>query len=175
MNELLYEYRISSRKPDRKFKVPRWVLGERLEIFWLSVIKIRALIFLHFGYDPDCKNIDQSPFHGNEAGSKACNTLALKGAPTVPLIENHAATRTRWSLNSITMSSAEKIKRRLPGFEIMFQADGHELEAKLQIYVFAKGLPFRVTVVTGPKGSYREEPLLNFLERHLVNWGPGRR
>ena len=80
----LHEYRISSRKPNRKFKVPRWALSERLEIFGLSFIRIRTMISLHFGYDPDCRDIDQSPFHGNEAGSKACDTLALKGAPTVP-------------------------------------------------------------------------------------------
>ena len=137
--------------------------------------KVRKLILLHFGYDPDCRNIDQSPFHGNEAGSKACNTLALKGAPTVPLIENHAATRERISLNSVTMSSVERIRRRLPGFELMFMADAHVLEARLHMYVFAKGLPFKVTVVTGPKGSYREEHIINFLEAHLEKWGPGRR
>ena len=171
VNQLLYEYRISSRKPNRTFKVPRWVLSERLEIFWISIIKIRCMIFLHFGYDPVCRNIDQSPFHGDEAGSKACDTLALKGAPTVPLIENHAATRTRVSLNSVTVSSEEVIHKQLPGFEMMFQAQGHELEGKLQLFVFAKGLPFRVTVVTGPKGSYREEHLLNFLETHLEKWG----
>ena len=73
----------------------------------------------------------------------------------MPLIENHAATRERWSLNSVTMSSEEKIRTRLPGFEVTFQADGHKLEGELQAYVFEKGLPFRVTVVTGPKGSYR--------------------
>ena len=85
LNELLSEYRISDRIPNRKFKVPRWVLGERLEIFWITVAKVRKLIMLTFGYDPDCRNIDQSPSHSNEAGSKACNTLALKGAPTLPL------------------------------------------------------------------------------------------
>lgn len=175
LNALLAEYRISSRIPNRKFKVPRYVLAERLEIFWISVAKVRKLISLKWGYDPDCRNIDQSPFHANEAGSKACNTLALKGAPTVPLIENHAATRERWSLNSVTFSSTEKIRRRLPGFELMFLAQGHVLEGRLQMYVFNKALPFKVTVVTGPKGSYREEHILNFLEAHLERWGPGRR
>ena len=62
------------------------------------LIKNRAL--MKFGYDPDMRNIDQSPFHRNEAGSAARNTLALTGAPIVPLIENHAATRERWSLTS---------------------------------------------------------------------------
>ncbi len=102
---LLAEYRISSRRPNRKYKVPRTTLAERLEIYWIIVAKLRKLIMLHFGYDPVCRNVDQSPFHMNEAGSAECNTFALKGAPTVPHIENHAATRERWSLNSITDSS----------------------------------------------------------------------
>ena len=109
LNELLHEYRLSDRRPNRKFKVPRWVLAERLVIEWLSIAKLRQLVILTWGHDPDCRNIDQSPFHGNEAGRKACNTLALRGAPTVPLIENHAATRERWSLNSVTMSSEERV------------------------------------------------------------------
>ena len=33
LNRLLLRYRIVDRKPNRKFKVPRWVLAERLEIF----------------------------------------------------------------------------------------------------------------------------------------------
>ena len=32
LNALLAEYRLSSRKPNRKFKVPRWVLGEKAEV-----------------------------------------------------------------------------------------------------------------------------------------------
>ena len=33
LNQLLLQHRIVWRKPNRKFKVPRWVLAERLEIF----------------------------------------------------------------------------------------------------------------------------------------------
>ena len=100
LNILLANYRLSSRVPNRKFKVPRDVLADRLCRFWISLFSIRAFIHELFGYDPDIRNLDQSPFHGNEAGSAATNTLALKGAPIVPLIENHAATRERWSLIS---------------------------------------------------------------------------
>ena len=171
LNTVLRVNRISDRLPNRKFKVPRWVLGERLEIFWLIVFKLRLLIKLVFGYDPDAKNVDQSPFHGNEAGSKEISTLALKGAPTVPLIENHAATRERMSLNSITDSSEARVRQQVPGFEIMFRADGKQVEAKLAAYVYSKGLPFRVTVVTGPSGSYKESDILNFLENTHIRVG----
>ena len=79
---------------------------------------------LTFGNDPRFRNVDQSPFHGNGARSQKSNTIALKGAPTVPLIENHAATRDRVSLNSMTDSSPERISQELPGFELMFKAEG---------------------------------------------------
>ena len=45
---------------------------------------------------------------------------------------------------------------------------------KLQAYVVSKGLPFKVSVVTGPSGSYREHDILNFLEKWLLPWGAGR-
>ena len=126
INDCLDEYSISQRKPNRKFMVPRPVLCERLKIFWIVMAKIRKMIILHHGYDPKMRNIDQSPFHGNEAGSAECNTLALTGAPTVPLIEDHAATRERWSLNSITDSSKERVRKELPGFELMFKFEGKD-------------------------------------------------
>ena len=149
LSSFLNEYRLVSRKPNRKFKVPRVVLAERLKIFWLVTAKLRKLVQLTFGYEPNMRNVDQSPFHGNEAGSAACNTIALKGAPTVPLIENHAATRSRWSLNSVTDSSRERIARQLPGFELMFKAEGKVVEARLQAHVDSQRLSFKVSVVTG--------------------------
>ena len=57
-------------------------------------------------------NIDQAPFHRNEAGSAATSTLAIMGAHTVPLVENHAATRQRCSLTTVTDSNGQtRIKR----------------------------------------------------------------
>ena len=70
IKDFLVENRLTSRKHNRKFKVPRWVLSERLRIFCISVAKVRSMVMEHGGYDPDFRNIDQSPFHMNEAGSK---------------------------------------------------------------------------------------------------------
>ena len=174
LKSFMDEYRLVVRKPNRKFKVPRVVLAERLKIFWLIKAKLRKLVQLTFGYDPQFRNVDQSPFHGNEAGSAECNTIALKGAPTVPLIENHAATRSRWSLNYVTDSSSERIARELPGCELMFKAEGKVMEARLQAHVASQGLSFKVSVVTGPSGACREHDILDFLEKWLLPWGPGR-
>ena len=176
INAFLDEYRISQRRPNRKFKVPREVLKQRLKIFWLMLAVIRTIIDYHHGYDPKMRNIDQSPFHRNEAGSAEYNTLALKGAPTVPLIEDHAATRERWSLNSVTDSCAERVRDELPGFEAMFKFEHRgKKQAELQDYVDSLNLPFKVSVVTGPSGSYKEEDIIAFLEKWLLPWGPGRK
>ena len=78
------------------------------------------------GYDPHMRTLDQSPFHMNEPGSKVCGTIAMKGAPKIPLLENHGAFRERWSLNSMTDSNKERINSgQLPGFECMFKATGN--------------------------------------------------
>ena len=55
----------------------------------------------------------------------------------------------------------------------MFRADGKHLECRLQQHTFGKALSFRVTVVTGPSGSYKEEDILIFLEHHLEPWVSG--
>ena len=175
INAFLDEYRISQRRPNRKFKVPREVLKQRLKIFRLMLAVIRTIINYWHGYDPKMRNVDQSPFHRNEAGSAEYNTLALKGAPTVPLIEDHAATRERWSLNSVTDSCEERVREELPGFEVMFKFEhGGKKQAELQDYVDSLNLPFKVSVVTGPSGSYKEEDIIAFLEKWLLPWGPGR-
>ena len=44
------------------------------------------------------------------------------GSTTVPLIENHASTRERWSLSTVTDSN-EKRAIECPGFEIMMKAE----------------------------------------------------
>ena len=95
---------VSFRKPNRKWKVPKDVLLERCQIFWSNVFRVRALILAKFGYDPALWNFDQSPYHMNEAGSKETGTLALRGQPVVVLKEGHAATRARWSMNTMCIS-----------------------------------------------------------------------
>ena len=70
---------------------------------------------------------------------------------------------------------AERIPKELLGFELMFKAEGKVKEGKLQAHVASKGLlPFKVSVVTGPSGSYREHDILDFLDKWLLPWGQGR-
>ena len=78
--------------------MPTTVVSESAAQIWQrsrEPCRLKQNNAIAFGYEPICTNIDQSPFHHNEAGSQELGTLALKGAYTVPLIESHAATRCR--------------------------------------------------------------------------------
>ena len=78
----------------------------------------------------------------------------------MPLVENHESTRERWSLNSVTDSCRARIESgKFPGFEVMFKATGQIKAKKLQEHVDQMNVPFKVSVVTGPSGSYKEEDI----------------
>ncbi len=163
-----YEYGLSMRKPNRKYKVPKAVLEQRLEIGWLNLARVRTLCIDIHGYDPEMENWDQSPFHNNEVGSQNAPTLAVAGTIEVPLIENHSATRERWSGCFTTWSSAELIlEEGPPGCELMFKAEGHIIELRIREHIRSRGFGPWLTVCTAPKGSYRADDVLNFLEAHL--------
>ena len=80
-----HEYGLSLRKPNRRYKVSRAVLAERLQIGWLNVYRVRAAVAALKSYDPHMENWDQSPFHHNETGSENKPTLAVAGLE-VPLV-----------------------------------------------------------------------------------------
>ena len=63
-------------------------------------------------------------------------------------------------------TSSEERAAKIPPLECMFKASGDQLERKLQHYIRGRG--DWLTVVTGPKGSYREEHILNYLENTLT-------
>ncbi len=172
IREWMREYRVSLRQPNRKWKVPRDVLVQRLETFWSNVFRVRQLCLLAHGHEPIFENFDQSPFHMNEAGSKEAGTLAVRGAPIVPLKEGHAATRERWSAQTMTTSCPARAAA-IPPFELMFKARGDRLAKGLRASIPAWA-PW-LTIVTGPRGSYREEHILNYMETVLEPWAPGRK
>ena len=165
-------YGISFRKPNRKWKVARHVLAERLRITWENTCRVRALALEVLGYDLDLDNLDQSPFHMNEAGSQAQKSLCIRGGGVVPLKEGHAQTRERWTLQTTTTSNAQRA-RNIPPVEVMFKADGELIRTRLQPSIPAWA-PW-LTVVTSPKASYREDDVLDFIENRLEDMTPGRR
>ena len=90
------DYGLSMKQANRKYAVPRGVIKQRLEIFWVVLFRIRLFIQLSFGYDPLILNADQSPFHHNETGSQGKATLAVKGSK-VPVVEGNSDVKLRWT------------------------------------------------------------------------------
>ena len=108
--------------------MPKAVLRERLTLYRLNVARVRALC-MFVGYDPEIDNFDQTPFHANESGSQNTATLAVAGT-VVPVVEGHADTRERWTLNLFTLSSLERLQRHAAPHsycECLFKASGESL------------------------------------------------
>ena len=61
---------MSVKKPNRQWKVPKHVLNLRLDCFWISVFRVRALCVEIHRYDPEIENFDQTPYYHNECGSR---------------------------------------------------------------------------------------------------------
>ena len=99
------------RLANRKYQVPRHVLKERLEVFWVNLFRLRQLIQLKFGYDPLIMNFDQSPFHHNETGSQNKPTLSVRGA-NVPVVEGNSDVKSRWTANLSTVSNYDAMAER---------------------------------------------------------------
>ena len=88
----------------RQYKVPRRVQGERVEICWLNSVRVRALRVEAHGYDPEVENWDQTPYRKNGTGSQNARTPAVAESFELPIVENHSATRERWTGNVRTFS-----------------------------------------------------------------------
>ena len=167
-----FQYRVSLRQPNRKWSVPRHIMKERLEIVWCNIFKIRRLMARCFGYDPIIENFDQSPFHMNEVGSKAAGSLTICGGGSVALVEGHAATRERWSANTM-VASRPAVAGRLPPLQLMFKAaTGARILPKLKEAVPAWASWLSVEV--SPSGSYNEGDILNYLDLVLDEMTPDR-
>ena len=169
------EYGLSMRLANRKYQVSRHIVKERMEIFWVVLFRIRKFIALVFGYDPLLLNFDQSPFHHNETGSQNRPTLAVRGS-TVPVVEGNSDVKSRWTGNFTTQSRfTGSSGGPMPPAECMFKAekDG-TVDARLQAFLRSRGFPKWFTVTVGPKGSYREQDVIEFLQKHLEPWKPGR-
>ena len=163
------------RKANRKYKVPKAVMAERLDIGWCNGARVRALCFAVHGYEPEMVNWDQSPFHNNESGSANTSTLAVAGG-LVPLVEGHAATRERWTANLTTFSNKERLSKDGPPYcEFVFKAAGDVMQLRLREYIRSRGYGPWVSVATTDKGSYKTPDILNFLETHLPSMSGSRR
>jgi hypothetical protein len=180
------EFGLSFRRANRKYAVPRSVQKERLEIFWVILFRLRFFILRVFGYDPVIINFDQSPFHNNETGSQDKPTLNVRNAK-VPIVEGNAEVKARWTANLTTVSKFKLEQAsdpqslpvqgnyQKPFHEMMFKAarDGI-VYGRLQEFIRSRGFPSWISVTVAPKGSYREQDVIEFLNKHLDEWTEGR-
>jgi hypothetical protein len=161
------EYGLSMRNANRKYMVPKWVMGERLEIAWKNIARIWALCHACHGYDPQMKNWDQCPFHSNETGSADLKTLAVSGSVVIPLVEGHADTRKRWTTNLVTFSDTARIQQDGPPYcEFVFKG-GEKLELRLRQFFRERGVGPWLSVATTDSGSYKMPDVIKFLKTHL--------
>jgi hypothetical protein len=171
------EYGLSMRQANRKYEVPRKIQKERLDIFWVTLFRIRKFILLNFGYDPLICNWDQSPFHHNETGAQDKPTLCVR-ADKVPVVQGNSDSKARWTANLWTQNkfTEEQMKtKELTRAECMFKAekDG-TVSARLKAFLRSRGIHGWFTSTVGPKGSYREDDIISFLQKHLDPWMDGR-
>ena len=155
-------YGVSLVKPTARYKVSRVRLLARLRVMWLGVLRVRLLALATLKRDLKAWGIDQKPLHMNEAGSKQLKGLALAGE-TLDLKENVAATRERVSLMTlVTSDEAEATWQTVP-VELLFKGKKDGILRGCR--ALKTGL--RITFQHAPKGSYRLEHVLRFLEQHL--------
>ena len=169
------DYGLSLRKANRKFAVPREVLKVRLELFWVSLFRLRKLAKLCLGYEPDMWNFDRSPYHHNESGSQNKATLGVRGS-TIPVVEGTDDVRTRWTAQLTTCSSATAIAAgHIPPAECMFKGTREgTIHKRLAEHRRQRCFPKWLTVGISEKGSYREHDVITWLREHLEEWTEGR-
>ena len=169
------DYGLSMRSANRKYEVARPVVKERFEIFLISLYRLRLFIFKAFGYMPHIENFDQSPYHNNETGAQNKPVLGVRGSK-IPIVEGNNDVKKRWTGNLTTFSDTSRIERgSLPYCELCFKAESDgRLNARLQDFHRSRGFPSWFSVTTSPKGSYREQDIVAFLDKHLEKMTEGR-
>ena len=146
----------------------------RLKYMWGNNIRVRKAAVMLLGHDLFIDGIDEKGIHYNESGSKCTRTLDIIGAPAVTLKQNHADTRKRVTIMTFVSNEerAAKRRRKLP-LELLFQSKTAKTKSKvLRNAKLPKDLDMSATV--GPKGSYREEHVVAYLERWLQPWSEER-
>ena len=152
-------------------------MKERMELFWVTLFRIRQLAVLAFGKDPVLQNFDQSPYHHNESGSQNKATLGVRGS-LVPVVEGNCDCKSRWSANLSTRSdlgTADFADVQMPMSECMFQGvrDG-TMHRRMNEHCRKMKFPKWFTVSFSEKGSYRECDVIAFPKKHLEEMKPGR-
>ena len=158
------------RKPNCKFKISWGALKVRCAATWLNVQRVQQLAKRVLGRELPVEGIDEKPIHLNEGGSKDVRTLAVVGEDDVELRRNHSHTRERATIMTSTTSDLAKAEHpsRLP-IELMKKAGSARPLKGIK-------LPndMSASVTWAPKGSYRHDDILGYIQRWCEEWTEAR-
>ena len=166
------DYHVVLRRPNAKWKVSYPVLVTRLRAMFRNLYIVRWLATYLLGHDLSTSicGIDEKPLHFNESGSKMQSILEVEGTGGVRLRRNHAQSRER--LTVMTYVTSNPVQASAPEMlPIEFLVKGKTTRS-LQKVVAPNDM--RVSVTFGEKGSYRNEHILEYLNRWLEPWTPKR-
>ena len=163
------QHRICLRKPNRRYKISRQQMAERLQAMWRNNIRVRALAYFTLGQkDLIIQGIDQKGLHRNEVGSKGGPSLETEGTTKASVVENHAHTRDRFTVMTMVISDAALASSQLH-LEILFKSSAkNPQDAKCLKQMPAESMNVSYTI--GPRGSYRLEHVLGYLTTALSPW-----
>ena len=151
-----------------RYKCARAVRKHRLKIYFSNMIVIKYFFWKLYGVTLVHEQMDQKGVHFNESGSKNQPTLELADRMEVPLVENHAQTRERMSMMTITVSDLVRYGKKLP-LEMMFKLKTNRMLKDLYVPDVSQ-----YTFQHSDSGSYRTEHVVEYLKRHLVPWSAER-
>ena len=134
---------------------------------WVGNLRVRLLALATLKRELIAWGLDQKPLYMNESGSKNVPGLRIAGQ-VLELKENTAHTRMRISAMTTVTSDKEEAQGSTLPLELLFKADSDGRGPKgILRSLEAMETGCNMTFQTGPKGSYRLEHVLRFLETHL--------
>ena len=147
---------VTWRTVNLRYKISAAKRNLRVRAFWTNVLRLRLFHAALFGENKlRFVGFDQKPLYFNS--SVAAKTLALRGCRKVALKENVAASRERFTVMTQVHSWTPT---EPPPCAVMFRVQsvvGGRIRARLKV-------PGDWLLQFGPKGSYRTEHVLRFLD-----------
>ena len=149
----MLQYRVSLRKPNKRFKLSFHDRKRRIVQFVANILRIRHFCVQNYNYDPPIISADQMPLHRLEGID--VKTMSMVGSPA--------------AVREVTAHSRE----RCTVMTILSSEEGHHTDIPLEILFKGKGSRTNVVVPAGSgmfvrwqlKGSYRESNILEYIDR----------
>ena len=159
-----HEYRLSLRMPNRKFKLNKAQMQTRAKHVWRANLRVRWLAWFCLGRSLIIWGMDQKPIYMNEGGHKNQKTIQFVGAELAVAKDNIAQSRERVSAMTTATSDETDATASLP-VGLCFKGKTNRVLKKLP-----KNFGKHVVFQFAPKGSYRVEQVVEFLNRALPVW-----